>query len=318
MKKKIKMIDNDSPGYYVGGIKPYKDLTDEESLALTVAVVDETNVEKKLEFIFSYIGFDEEGYLRNNYDNEGYGKYIVNDDEELILYRFIERKKTEVFFQNKKQWLEKKLKNISLPKDKFRLLNAHLKDIELKVHGNQVILYGFTQSELCEVIRYFEPEVFAILRRVNQDIHSGPYRGALLKGEGIAYSQFKKYIEQIIDEISEPLIHLQKVLKKETFDDFLIGKSKKLLPFLIKNFKNEKPREVVFMIFALINLGFFLETDLNANQTQLCNAVSISIKNVSRQALVKHFPKYNNIDALQSKIVTKFASIIKEAFDSIS
>ena len=101
---------------------------------------------------------------------------------------------------------------------------------------------------------------------------------------------------------------------KVTLEDYLLGDGKRILPFLIKNYQNQKPRDIANMLFALIELEYFDSYNLLADQTHLIHAISISFnKNLSRQSLSYHFPKRGSLNPFREKLVAKEVKKIQEA-----
>ena len=101
---------------------------------------------------------------------------------------------------------------------------------------------------------------------------------------------------------------------KVTLEDYLLGNGKKILPFLIKNYQTQKPRDIANMLFALIELEYFDSYNLSADRTFLIDAISTSFnRKLSRQSLSYHFTKRDSFDAFRKKHITKEVKKIQGA-----
>lgn len=302
-------------------VKDYKKLSDKETIELMEAVFSQKSIQKQLEIIFAKVRYDEDGYLGENYGNDD-GKYFVPEGEEFVVCNFIEKKKTESVFGANQIIIEENLKNLVESKGKLYYLHAVLEDIQRKVNANPNILYGFTQSELGELIKYPKRDITQLLR--GEMLHSGPFRGALLKGEGAAYSKLKQDIHERIVSLNKSSVPAKSdiILNLNShplsFESYLSTASKKIFPYLLENYKNAKPQMIASMVFALIDLNYLAESLFYSNQTYMVAALNDSFETKhSRQALTYNFKKLQHPDAVGKLNISQEARKIKAAFDSL-
>src|ERR1039458_7945226 len=104
--------------------KDFEELSYEEDLELHKVVDCELDIQKRLETVFSFVGFDEEGYLNKNFGTEEGGQYFIEYGQELILFKFIEKKSYESLSYWKNRHLEENLNDIPTSREKLYFLNT--------------------------------------------------------------------------------------------------------------------------------------------------------------------------------------------------
>jgi hypothetical protein len=102
------------------------------------------------------------------------------------------------------------------------------------------------------------------------ELHDGgPFRGAILNGEGAAYYNIKIHIKHLIDELNGAFVQengnlevLKDVAADITLQDYLSDNAEKIFPFLLKKYRNAKPKILANLVIALDESGFLKDSDL--------------------------------------------------------
>ena len=95
------------------------------------------------------------------------------------------------------------MKEISSPQEKIDVLEAYLITILRKVNSIDTIHYGFLKTALKEPIEYPPQRFIKWFPYMYDELHDGgPFRGAILNGEGAAYYNIKIHIKHLIDELN--------------------------------------------------------------------------------------------------------------------
>lgn len=288
----------------VGTQKKFNDLSAEEFTMLKNIPIKQLSLIKTLEFIFSFVGYDEEGYLAKHYNNDDSVGYIMGDSKEV--YEFFANKRKQEILDEHLNKIDARIKLLSNKNDQLLFLKAYSKFIKGEVNSNPLILYGFTQTELMGDIEY--PYFHAGFIK-NDQFYQVQFRGALLKGEGAAYSYIKNAITRKIEPLKEN-INKKVEAKKEAlrqineankenlarktakgssssiiFRNFIKNSDAELYQILLNNFTGAKPQRIASMLFALDEENF-LQPGWSENQTKLHSALTVSFGTFgSRQAL---------------------------------
>lgn len=257
----------------VGTQKKFNDLSTEEFLTLMNRNFDTFKIINNLEFVFSFVGYDEEGYLAKNYNDDESPGYVMGHTKEVCEYVGEKKKQEIIKFHIRKIETKSKLLNIE---KRLSFLNAYLQFIRRAVNSNPIILYGFTQTELLDTIEYPYKGFIKYPENKNDQFHLGPFGGALLKAEGAAYSNLIEYINNLIRGNNPPSLD---------FNSYLKDSDPKLYEILRNNFTGSKPQRIACMLFALEEKNF-LQPDWFKNQMKLHSALIQSFGDIgSRQAL---------------------------------
>lgn len=270
-------------------------------------------LEEQLEYVFSFAGFFEEAYLGKHYgmDTQFFG-------ERNNVYTFIENKKSEEIYSSKIQVIQQKIKKLSSVKDKIYYLNAFHDDIMTQVKANPDVNEGFRNAELGKSFRFPGP---SWVKRAMDKTDQPPFDGAILRGEGVAFSRIKRYISEQIEEITSTPNEKEKINDGETngnisLESYLTDDSKKLVPFLAANFARKKPRFIAYLLFALIELQYMESSVLYENLTQLVLAINISFKtHFSRKSIGYHRENRGSKDPSMRKEINAISDTIKAEFE---
>lgn len=291
--------------------KKFDELTDEQVQLLFNSVHYKDPI-KNLETIFSFVGYDEEGYMID------YGDCFT---EELAC-RFIASKKFKELLILKINNLENKLKLLNNSEEKLYYLQVYLKDINIQVIADPIIAYAFKQRQLREDIDFPEFSVFPT-HGINYKHHAGPFRGALLKAEGVALSEFQHHVEKLIEK--EKLAETRAKMKKSgrqkvliggktpvTFKDYLLECSKHLYKFLLKEYKGKRGKEICYLLYALNNLHL-LDKYWKSDIKQLHICLTKSFGEIgSRQNFNKYIIDLDNPNDYHHKKIKLFICTIEE------
>lgn len=86
----------------------------------------------------------------------------------------------------------------------------------------------------------------------------------------------------------------------------------KLMPFLIEQYKGKKPKQFVYMLYALKDLSILNSTCLAENQTQLHKALTNTFNNVgTRQSLQNNISIINGAERIEELNIRKHKNHIK-------
>lgn len=287
--------------YREEGAVEVKDLSDKEYVEFIESMPCNKSVEEQLEYVFSYVAFDEEGYRSEHHGGDGY--YFVPD---IDVYRFIEKKKCEEVLYWRLRVIKYQMEQLTSIKDKKYYLQAYLDSLMREVNGNPYILDGFNCTELKRQIDYLLPDWPTILKD-----GIPPFRGAILKGQGAAISKLKRHISELLEEIASDGIANEQKSARVTLEDFLSEQAVQLVPFLVEHYSNEKPRRIAYMLFALIQLGFMDDSVLHEHQTELVSAIKRTFKReLNRESIVYNIRTYEKTN--DNNIRRKIDSIVKQ------
>lgn len=97
------------------------------------------------------------------------------------------------------------------------------------------------------------------------------------------------------------------------FESCLVGRGKRIYPYLVKSYKDAKPDSIAYMLFALVSLGF-LKPGLLFNKTKLFELLSGSFGKIgTRQSLNININKLRNPDTYQASQILVHKQEIQSA-----
>lgn len=158
------------------------------------------------------------------------------------------------------------------------------------------------------------------------ELHDGgPFRGAILNGEGAVYYNIKIHIKHLIDELNGTFVQengnlevLKDVAADITLQDYLSDNAEKIFPFLLKKYRNAKPKILANLVIALDESGFLKDSDL-IYPAKLIKAIGRSFnRNLSKQSLSYHLDRKNSIDEEKKIIRTKMVKEIEKEIEKES
>ena len=233
---------------------------------------------------------------------------------------FIERKKSELIYYYQNKLIEDDLKKIHSSGKRLSYLNAVIATILNKVNANPIIQYGFYQTELMKPIEYPHlPSGLFKLPNTKPELHTGPFRGALLKGEGVAYSELTRHINKLLENTNE-FLEKGTIYSREKKTDKYTPVSEKfdayndLRIFLGYRLGNNLP------IMEKKDFDKLVEyTNMFFNNNQIPKNIKPIYMNVNNQVILytygrmykKHFEKENYSDEFVNFLVTVFRNLRK-------